>query len=70
MSEPGDLKAVLAQLAATETVRHGGREPHLSLRERRARTVARLAAVQALYQMELAGTGVETVIREFSDYRF
>ncbi|HEV7352433.1 MAG TPA: transcription antitermination factor NusB [Brevundimonas sp.] len=70
MSEPGDLKAVLAQLEAAEAVRDGGREPHLSARERRARTVARLAAVQALYQMELAGAGVETVIREFSDYRF
>ena len=37
---------------------------------RQARTVARLAAVQALYQMEIAGTGVETVVREFSDHRF
>jgi N utilization substance protein B len=35
-----------------------------------ARSVARLAAVQALYQMEAAGAGVETVIREFSDHRF
>ena len=37
---------------------------------RQARTVARLAAVQALYQMEVAGAGVEAVIREFSDHRF
>jgi N utilization substance protein B len=37
---------------------------------RQARSVARLAAVQALYQMETAGTGAETVIREFSDHRF
>lgn len=37
---------------------------------RQARTVARLAAVQALYQMELAGAGVETVVREFADHRF
>jgi len=35
-----------------------------------ARTVARLAAVQALYQMEVAGAGVEAVVREFSDHRF
>ena len=35
-----------------------------------ARTVARLAAVQALYQMETGGAGVESVIREFSDHRF
>jgi N utilization substance protein B len=42
----------------------------LSSRERRARTVARLAAVQALYQMEIAGAGAETVIREFCDHRF
>jgi N utilization substance protein B len=37
---------------------------------RQSRTVARLAAVQALYQMETGGAGVETVIREFSDHRF
>jgi N utilization substance protein B len=32
--------------------------------------VARLAAVQALYQMELSGAGVEAVVREFSAHRF
>jgi N utilization substance protein B len=32
--------------------------------------VARLAVVQALYQMEAGGAGVETVVREFSDHRF
>jgi N utilization substance protein B len=32
--------------------------------------VARLAAVQALYQMETAGVGVEAVIREFCEHRF
>ena len=37
---------------------------------RQARSVARLAAVQALYQMEASGTGTEAVIREFHDYRF
>jgi len=37
---------------------------------RKARSVARLAAVQALYQMETAGAGAETVIREFNDHRF
>jgi N utilization substance protein B len=37
---------------------------------RQARSVARLAAVQALYQMETAGTGVEAVVREFRDHRF
>ena len=35
-----------------------------------SRSVARLAAVQALYQMETAGAGVEAVIREFTDHRF
>ncbi len=34
-----------------------------------ARSAARLAAVQALYQMEASGQGVETTIREFQDYR-
>ncbi|MEO8813061.1 MAG: transcription antitermination factor NusB [Caulobacteraceae bacterium] len=40
------------------------RAPH------QARSVARLAAVQALYQMEASGVGVEAVIREFRDHRF
>ena len=35
-----------------------------------ARSVARLAAVQALYQMEAGGAGVETVVAEFTDHRF
>ncbi len=35
-----------------------------------ARSVARLAAVQALYQMEVSGVGGEAVIREFVDHRF
>ena len=38
--------------------------------EKRARSVARLAAVQALYQMEVAGAGVDAVVREFADHRF
>ncbi len=38
--------------------------------KRPARSVARLAAVQALYQMDLAGLGAEAVIREFHDHRF
>ena len=37
---------------------------------RQARSVARLAAVQALYQMEVAGAGVDAVVREFGDHRF
>ena len=67
MTEPASLKSVLEQLAEAEKQRA---EPHLTSRQRRARTVARLAAVQALYQMELAGEGVETVIAEFSNHRF
>jgi N utilization substance protein B len=37
---------------------------------KQARSVARLAAVQALYQMEVSSIGVEHVIREFTDHRF
>ncbi len=37
---------------------------------RKARSVARLAAVQALYQMEVSGVGAEAVVREFSEHRF
>ncbi len=65
-SGPRSLAEALEQLeaaAATQT-------PPLSGKARRARTVARLAAVQALYQMEIGGAGAETVIREFSDHRF
>ncbi len=67
MTEPNSVQAVLQQLAEAEKARA---EPGLTSRQRRARTVARLAAVQALYQMELAGEGVETVITEFSNHRF
>ena len=65
MNEPRTLKQAFEHLEAAQ------REPKpLSSRERRARTVARLTAVQALYQMDIAGSGVESVIREFSDFRF
>jgi N utilization substance protein B len=67
VTEPASIQAVLAQLAEAEKQRA---EPQLTSRQRRARTVARLAAVQALYQMELAGEGVETVISEFLNHRF
>jgi N utilization substance protein B len=39
-------------------------------RAHQARSVARLAAVQALYQMEVSGVGSEAVVREFIDHRF
>lgn len=35
----------------------------------KARSAARLAAVQALYQMELAGTPLNTIINEFTAFR-
>lgn len=35
-----------------------------------ARHFARLGAVQALYQMEMSGEGVEAVVREFGEHRF
>jgi transcription antitermination protein NusB len=38
--------------------------------EPEARRAARLAAVQALYQMELAGAGAEEVTEEFETHRF
>ncbi|HWA60007.1 MAG TPA: transcription antitermination factor NusB [Caulobacteraceae bacterium] len=40
------------------------------MKGRQARSVARLAAVQALYQMEVSGAGAEAVVREFCDHRF
>jgi N utilization substance protein B len=42
----------------------------MSGQAKQARSVARLAAVQALYQMEVSSVGVETVIREFAEHRF
>ena len=42
----------------------------MSAGPRQARSVARLAAVQALYQMEVSNAGAEAVIREFGDHRF
>ena len=42
----------------------------MSVPARRGRSVARLAAVQALYQMDVSGHGAEGVVREFHDYRF
>lgn len=35
-----------------------------------ARRAARVAAVQAIYQMELTGVDAETVVREFREHRF
>ena len=35
-----------------------------------ARSAARMAAVQALYQMDVAGTGLDDVIHEFETLRF
>lgn len=67
MTEPNSLKSVLDLLEAQAS---GESATTLTSRQRRARTVARLAAVQALYQMELAGEGVDTVIEEFSRHRF
>jgi len=66
MVDPHGLKSVIDQLNASAPAEPG----KLSVREKRARTVARLVLVQALYQMEIAGTGVESVIREFADFRF
>ncbi len=63
---PNSLKAVMEHLNAQKDAQ----EPRLSAKEKRARTVARLALVQALYQMEITGGGVESIIREFTDHRF
>jgi N utilization substance protein B len=63
------LKSLAEVIEKLETAEADVRSK-LTSAERRARTVARLAAVQALYQMELGGTGVEAVIQEFLDHRF
>lgn len=65
--KPTSLKAVMDQLNAQDAKKPSS---GLTTKEKRARTVARLVLVQALYQMELTGGGVESVIREFTDHRF
>ena len=47
-----------------------GRKPADSSDPISARTAARVAAVQALYQMDLAGTDLNDVIEEFLSVRF
>jgi N utilization substance protein B len=42
----------------------------VSFSEKEERHAARLAAVQALYQMELAGVGADEVAQEFIEHRF
>lgn len=66
-SKPASLKEAFDKLQAAADQKPVA---NLTSSQRRARTVARLAAVQALYQMEMTGAGVEVVIREFSDHRF
>ncbi len=51
------------------TVPRPGEAP-IGAKVRQARAVARLTAVQALYQMEVSGVGVEAVVREFAEHRF
>lgn len=68
-AKPTSLKAVIEQLNR-EPDAPALSSPSLSSKDKRARTVARLALVQALYQMEITGSGVESVVREFSDHRF
>jgi len=71
------IKDVMDQLAAAEAAKPAAEEARPAVERqdmpkagRRARTIARLAAVQALYQMDISGAGSEAVIREFSDHRF
>lgn len=66
-SKPTSLREAYEKLVTAADERA---DAPLNGRARRARTVARLAAVQALYQMEIAGAGAEAVVREFSEHRF
>jgi transcription antitermination protein NusB len=42
---------------------------HKGKKDPTPRSTARLAAVQALYQMDMAGTDLNEVVREFAEYR-
>ena len=70
LAEAEAARAMPPQTPAPDAALAPVKEVRPASKARRARTVARLAAVQALYQMELAGCGVEDVIKEFSDHRF
>ena len=65
--KPASLAAAFQKLQQSGA---GRQDQTLNRAQRRARTVARLAAVQALYQLEMTSAGVEAVIREFSEHRF
>ncbi len=67
-SKPASLKEAYEKLQAAAEQKPSAAP--MGAAERRARTVSRLAAVQALYQLEMSGAGVEAVIREFTDHRF
>ena len=49
---------------------NGDELPRARVRVRNARTAARLASVQALYQMDMAGTDAAQVVEEFKAHRF
>ena len=53
----------------TDTTSEKPRKPSPE-EKRRMRSAARLYAVQALFQMEAAGQGVDRVAREFESFRF
>jgi N utilization substance protein B len=44
-------------------------EPKQDVKQANQRGAARLAAVQALYQMELSGTGVLEIVSEYENFR-
>ena len=44
-------------------------EPKQEVKQANQRGAARLVAVQALYQMELSGTGVLEIVSEYENYR-
>jgi N utilization substance protein B len=60
--------------AGKDAGRRAGKSPvdpaHAPVTPAMMRSVARLAAVQGLYQMDMAGTDLVEVIREFMLYRF
>ena len=67
---PQGMAAIAAQLKNQhEDLLNSHADHSLSSEDRRARRIARLILVQALYQMDLTGLGVEAVITEFINHR-
>lgn len=62
----GQSEVLKTMSSEKKSARRNDKAPNMAVQ---ARSAARLAAVQALYQMDMGGTGLEATIREFNKFR-